>query len=325
MSSPTGVTSRYPPDGPSAGGDELDDLFDYDGGIDDPFSDNYVVPSKPNATNASAETGGKSAGLGIDEEVEVTRKPRAPRVKLDEHRLLSAAGIPKLRKKARDHLKFKGKGHEYADASRLLAFYQLWLDDLFPKARFLDALAMVEKMGHKKMMQSARMAWIDEGKPHSSSGVHEDSLFDEPSLPVREKTSERAPSKVAPVFEQARQKEKTPENRDVPEDEDLYDATPRPKAAGASIFGPAKGTSGGDNDMMEDDLDALLAQEDSMVPAAITSKPAAGQQDDFDDDLDALMAEEEGMLAEKPKAAVSKAADFDDEMEAMAEMDGLWE
>lgn len=27
-------------------------------------------------------------------------------------RLLSAAGIPKLRKKAANHLKFKGKGHE---------------------------------------------------------------------------------------------------------------------------------------------------------------------------------------------------------------------
>lgn len=27
-------------------------------------------------------------------------------------RLLSANGIPKLRKKAKDHLKLKGKGHE---------------------------------------------------------------------------------------------------------------------------------------------------------------------------------------------------------------------
>jgi replication fork protection complex subunit Csm3/Swi3 len=133
MSSP-GVTSRpLPTEGPSAGGDEFDDLFDYDGGINDPFSDNYVVPQSKDATNIkSKDTGSKGksgAGLGIDEEVEVTRKPRAPRVKLDEHRycllfllvaiysderyrLLSAAGIPKLRKKAKDHLKFKGKGHE---------------------------------------------------------------------------------------------------------------------------------------------------------------------------------------------------------------------
>jgi len=86
MSSP-GVTSRpLPTDGPSAGGDEFDDLFDYD--VDDendPFSANYKVPSKkePAKDTANPKTG---AGLGIDEEVEVTRKPRAPRVKLDENR-----------------------------------------------------------------------------------------------------------------------------------------------------------------------------------------------------------------------------------------------
>lgn len=33
-------------------------------------------------------------------------------------RLLSAAGIPKLRKKAKSHLKFKGKGHEVYTSGR---------------------------------------------------------------------------------------------------------------------------------------------------------------------------------------------------------------
>jgi replication fork protection complex subunit Csm3/Swi3 len=79
-----------PTEGPSAGGgDEFDDLFDYEvGGEDDPFSENYNVPNKAPAAKeaASKEKGG--AGLGIDEEVEVARKPRAPRVKLDEHRLI---------------------------------------------------------------------------------------------------------------------------------------------------------------------------------------------------------------------------------------------
>lgn len=90
MSSP-GVTNRpLPTEGPSAGGDEFDDLFDYDGDINDPFSENYVVPQrKDDLNNASKDSGSKgksAAGLGIDEEIEVTRKPRAPRVKLDEHR-----------------------------------------------------------------------------------------------------------------------------------------------------------------------------------------------------------------------------------------------
>jgi replication fork protection complex subunit Csm3/Swi3 len=86
MASPP--TSRpLPTEGPSAGGDEFDDLFDYDvGGEDDPFSDNYKVPNKAPPPKEPASKGKGGAGLGIDEEVEVTRKPRAPRVKLDEHR-----------------------------------------------------------------------------------------------------------------------------------------------------------------------------------------------------------------------------------------------
>lgn len=88
MSSPRPL----PTEGPSAGGgDEFDDLFDYEvGGEDDPFSENYKAATNPAAKET--ESKGKSgAGLGIDEEVEVTRKPRAPRVKLDEHRLVVMA------------------------------------------------------------------------------------------------------------------------------------------------------------------------------------------------------------------------------------------
>jgi replication fork protection complex subunit Csm3/Swi3 len=81
-------TSRpLPTEGPSAGGDEFDDLFDYEvGGEDDPFSENYKVPETAPAAKETNSKGKSGAGLGIDEEVEVTRKPRAPRVKLDEHR-----------------------------------------------------------------------------------------------------------------------------------------------------------------------------------------------------------------------------------------------
>lgn len=77
-----------PTAGPSAGGDEFDDLFNYDADVNDPFSENYLVPgSKERQRAKEAEEKAKGgAGLGIDEEVEVTRKPRAPRVKLDENR-----------------------------------------------------------------------------------------------------------------------------------------------------------------------------------------------------------------------------------------------
>ena len=42
--------------------------------------------------------------------------------------------------------------------------YQLWLDDLYPRAKFADGLAMIEKLGHTKRLQVMRREWINEGK-----------------------------------------------------------------------------------------------------------------------------------------------------------------
>lgn len=95
--------------------DDLDDLFGADN--EDPFRSPSPPRSKAPVNKESAgfsnsRNNRSAAGLGIDEEVEIAKKPRVPRVKLDEARLLSDAGIKKLRKTAKDKLKFKGKGHE---------------------------------------------------------------------------------------------------------------------------------------------------------------------------------------------------------------------
>ncbi|KAJ4132661.1 chromosome segregation in meiosis- protein [Fusarium falciforme] len=191
------------------------DNYDVDDFSDDPFA-------SPPPESSSKKRKEPDSGLGIDEEVDVKKRARAPNVKLDEDRLLGPKGIPKLRQRARD-LKIKGKGHEFSDASRLLSFYQLWLDDLFPKAKFLDALAMVEKAGHKKRIVIARNDWINEGKPkdHIANGEEEEEedLFGEnnasqPAGPEHTTTTE--PSRA-----------KTPQrDNDVPDDDDIYDATP---------------------------------------------------------------------------------------------------
>ncbi|OAR05650.1 hypothetical protein LLEC1_04908, partial [Akanthomyces lecanii] len=147
-----------------------DELDNYNVGdlSDDPFA----TPSPPSKNKRKTA----DAGLGIDEEVDVQKRARAPTVKLDEERLLSAAGIPKLRRRAQG-LKLKGKGHEFSDMARLLSFYQLWLDDLYPKARFLDALAMVEKAGHKKRLMTARNEWLNECKPKPTEEKDDDDPF----------------------------------------------------------------------------------------------------------------------------------------------------
>lgn len=109
------TTTANPPAAPAAR-DELDDLFDYNVTLDDVFRDvdtNMQAPTAQNATAIPSRTkpSQKIDSLGIDEEVKVQKK-RAPIPKLDEERLLSQAGIPRLRRITKERLRFKGKGHE---------------------------------------------------------------------------------------------------------------------------------------------------------------------------------------------------------------------
>jgi len=173
---------------------------------------------------------------------------------------------------------------------------------------------MVEKMGHKKRVQAMRMEWINEGKPHSS--VHEDSLFDDPALPTKENGErEKTNPSIAPIFEKrASERPKTPTvDADIDfEMDDLYDATPVPPRQKliedatskpdssfggnkTSIFGSGKAL---EDELPEDELDALLAEEEMLQATSgnVQSAPAI------------------------TKAAVQDGIG-DDEMEAMAEMD----
>ncbi|KAH9905406.1 Swi3-domain-containing protein [Xylariomycetidae sp. FL2044] len=278
--------------------------------IDDYDVDDDVFASDNDDSAQKTDTHSKkrkdASGLGIEEEVAVAKKPRVPNVKLDENRLLSEKGIPRLRRKAQE-LKFKGKGHEFSDAARLLSFYQLWLDDLFPKAKFVDALAMVEKTGHKKYIRMKRLEWIDEGKPKPSVTAEDDDLFGDLDDQPQERDPARFPAPLAPIFQStAGERHKTPVRDDVPDnDEDIYGATPRqPKASAAapSLFG-----NGGEPD--DDDLDALMAEEEAQRTAPTSlfgngQKPARTRDrpDEDEDDLDALVAEAEAESTAKARA-----------------------
>lgn len=154
-----------------------------------------------------------------------------------------------------------------------------------------------------------RMEWINEGKPQTS--VHEDSLFDEPALPARENGErEKTAPRVAPIFEKrASERPKTPvADAEADIDDDIYDATPRPKGkqpaeepvsqtdslfggGTQSIFGPAKTVVEEGPD--EDELDALMAgfDEEDLQPAAAPAKPAAAVTQEIDDDEMEAMAE----------------------------------
>jgi replication fork protection complex subunit Csm3/Swi3 len=170
---------------------------------------------------------------------------------------------------------------------------------------------MVEKAGHKGAMHKARMGWIEEGKPRDATS------FGEEDDGVREEEVPREPSRIAPIFEQAkrtgsgsgdRERQKTPDVVDLFGDEDIYDATPKARKAAPG---------GGEAD--EDDLDALMAEAESAPvnsifggggkPASslfggpVTAAAAANEPDG--DDLDALLAEAEEQAPTKTTPAVS--------------------
>ncbi|CCG84056.1 protein of unknown function [Taphrina deformans PYCC 5710] len=101
--------------------------------------------------------------LGLDDEVVVKR--RAPQAKLDDERLLGPLGIPKIRDDLRKRIRFRGKGHELQDLGKFIEMYQFWAHDLFPKAKFRDALKMISKVGKTKKMKAQRRQIIDDILP----------------------------------------------------------------------------------------------------------------------------------------------------------------
>ncbi|KAM7188827.1 Replication Fork Protection Component Swi3 domain containing protein [Naviculisporaceae sp. PSN 640] len=290
------------------------------GSDDDPFA-GTPSPEPANKKNDKKRKGDDI--LGIDEQIDLTKKARVPRIKLDENRLLSDKGIPELQRRAKK-LRLKGKGHEFSDAARLLSFYQQWLDDLFPKATFLDALAMVEKAGHKTQLKLNRMKWIDDlkPKPSVSTSLDDDDPFAEPDSAVP-----RQPSRIAPIFEKATSAAAAlgagtsgndhPGDDDLFGDDDIYNATPKRDVQSR----PA-----GDDVPDDDDLDALMAEAEAnettaqnkdttrrTVPTSFgsifggggvtASKPApqpTPSAEPDDDDLEALMAEAEAEAQVKP-------------------------
>jgi replication fork protection complex subunit Csm3/Swi3 len=148
-------------------------------------------------------------------------------------------------------------------------------------------------------------------------------------------------------------------DNDIPDDDDLdaliAEAETGPGARtqqsipSRSIFGNGSGSmqSGPTGEPDDDEIDALMAEAEANTAPARPSQPMGGSifgdgkakqpvtsGADEEDDLDALMAEAETASVERPQKEGSKAtsggadtgqlASFEDDEEAMAEMDGLW-
>ncbi|KAI9726205.1 MAG: chromosome segregation in meiosis- protein [Chrysothrix sp. TS-e1954] len=267
------------------GPDDLDDLFNYDRQIGDVFRD-IGQNNATGAANAATVDLTGSRDLGIDEEVKV-RKPRAPVAKLDEERLLGTKGIPKLRKIGKERFKFKGKGHEYSDVAKLLTTYQLWLDDLFPKAKFADGLTIIEKLGHTKRMQVMRKAWIDEDKPKPQDLDEDADFVDLPEEGSRdEEATEKHPERALHDMDR-QQRERESSHLD-----DLYaEPTPARDLPDQSATTPRAGLATTQGEQPEpDELDELLAEDAVRAEVPINDETEHRRLDNYDDDEEAMAA-----------------------------------
>ena len=150
--------------------------------------------------------------------------------------------------------------------ARLLNAYQLWLDDLYPRAKFADGLAIIEKLGHTKRMQTMRREWIQEGKPRETLG----NLREGAEKPAGQQKSEQEYGwEVEPT--------ETPVAL-LTGDDDLYAATPK------------SGRDDGTRDGNSDRENLFLGESTKFAPVLEWERDSPVREENFEDDEEALLA-----------------------------------
>lgn len=183
--------------------------------------------------------------------------------------------------------------HQFSDAARLLNFYQLWLDDLFPRAKFADGLAMIEKLGHSKRLQTMRREWIEDEHPKTQS-ADDDSVL-----------ATKLPDMISEIGTRLNDATGTSSNQPNSTGHELQSEIQRrpkqPPSAEDSVGNRVvpeeySGVDTAGQDAPDDDeLDALLREEEeenmaTTESALAGSKTSQGYADDFEfmDDLDVI-------------------------------------
>lgn len=190
--------------------------------------------------------------------------------------------------------------------ARLLNTYQLWLDALYPRAKFADGLTIIEKLGHTKKMQSLRRDWINESKVQVTK--NETSDHGQKAAPVEERESELRQSPATPSKEvHSHESNPTAESTSHSEANSIRSSTAGPTSNWPINQDPNEGLfvsedEGGDQ-MSEDDLDGIHIED-------IIDDPRT-RKSDF------------GVPQTSSVALERSGAEFDDEMEAMASMGDL--
>ena len=184
---------------------------------------------------------------------------------------------------------------KYSDVARLLSMYQLWLDDLYPRAKFADGLAIIEKLGHSKRIQTMRKEWINESKPKEPSW--EDDIRTSNNNPDTsrqentENTTQNITEQPASTNDDMQTTNGTAHSRTEASsrDEDMLFLADDESEDNITTAPP------------EDELDALLA-EDEATSSAQTHGSSTGKDksDRLRQELDDDFAAEEEVMADMP-------------------------
>jgi replication fork protection complex subunit Csm3/Swi3 len=153
----------------------------------------------------------------------------------------------------------------------MLNMYQLWLDDLYPRAKFADALAIIEKVGHTKRMQIMRKEWIDAGKPR--------------------RTTEREDEEVDEVVLDQAPADDTTRMEGLEQDGHTRQQEPSGNRDGRGQNQAPRTFNTADADPDEDELDALIAESEQLDNSAMKAQPTrtnATEEDPFADEMEAM-------------------------------------
>lgn len=143
----------------------------------------------------------------------------------------------------------------------MLNMYQFWLDELYPRAKFADGLAMIEKLGHSKRVQMMRKEWIDEGKPRHNAREDEDEVevigadesvqrVDDPMQGVQGEIIQRAEEEAPLDVTHSARGPSAPQEE--PDDDELD----------ALLAGAVNTTTNVDDDPFADAMEAMAEMED---------------------------------------------------------------
>lgn len=182
--------------------------------------------------------------------------------------------------------------------ARLLTVYQLWLDDLYPRAKFADGLAIIEKLGHTKRLQTMRKEWINEGKPREAA----QDAAGARQIPNIQQTNSKTGQDQSPIADPKTEPQARATNSVIEANDDEFCAV-SPKTRGDSST-KRNGSSLEESlfvsdeeetrdQLQDDDLEALIAEDEMNEAANIAFKPMQEQKylrisDNFDDEMEVM-------------------------------------